>query len=69
MHKRDQFNITLIEKRQGNTLVYPIVRNIEFSVERRMQSMIVKDPEDNRVYLFSKGADEAIFPLLEETFK
>ena len=30
-----------------------------------MQTMVVKDPANGRLYVFTKGADEVIFPLLQ----
>ena len=66
LSKRDQYSITLIDKRTMAMIVFPIIRNVSFTVERKKQSMVVKDPRDGRFYVFAKGADEAIFPLLEQ---
>jgi len=31
-----------------------------------MQSMVIRDPVDQKLYMFSKGADETIFELLKQ---
>ena len=63
---RDQFSISLRDKRNNgdSNLVYKIIRNIPFTVERKKQTMVVKSPIDSKLYIFTKGADEAIYPLL-----
>lgn len=63
---RDQFSISLRDKRNNgdSNLVYKIIRNIPFTVERKKQTMIVQSPIDSKLYIFTKGADEAIYPLL-----
>ena len=43
------------------------MRNISFTVERKKQSIVVRNPLDgNRIYVFTKGADEAIFGLIKK---
>ena len=63
---RDQFSLTLRDKRNsgGCNLVFKIIRNIPFTVERKKQTMVVKSPIDSKIYIFTKGAEEAIYPLL-----
>ena len=65
LRKRDQHTITLLDKRKNQLIAYQIVRNIAFTVERKMQTMVVKDPGNGNLYVFTKGADEVIFPLLQ----
>ena len=40
-----------------------MIKIIEFSSEKKMMSVIVKD-RNGHSYLFSKGADESIIPKL-----
>lgn len=64
--KRDQFSITLLQKASGQELVFKIVRVIAFSTDRKMMSVVVRNPLDNdRLYVFTKGADEVIFKALD----
>lgn len=66
--KRDQFKITLLDKSTGQSAIFPIVRVIAFTVERKKMSIVVKNPFDgNRLYVYSKGADEAIFKVLRKS--
>jgi len=37
---------------------------LDFTVERKKHTVVVRNPEDYRLYAFMKGADEAVFPLL-----
>ena len=46
--------------------MFPIIRIIAFTSERKMMTIVVKNPLDaNKLYVFTKGADEAIFQLLD----
>ncbi|KAJ0988935.1 hypothetical protein J5N97_007291 [Dioscorea zingiberensis] len=57
--------------RNGNTLdikfntsiiQYEILDILEFTFDRKRMSVVVKDCQNDKILLFSKGADEAIFP-------
>ena len=72
-----QSQIRTLEDRSKNTISvrngttnaikeYRILRNIRFDSVRRMMSMVVEDPETKDVYVFSKGADSAILPLIRD---
>jgi len=57
--------MSLRDKREhGTNLVFKIIRKIPFTVERKKQTMVVKNPIDGNLYIFTKGADEVIYPLL-----
>jgi len=58
--------MTLLDKKSGKTLRFEIVRSLDFSVERKRQSLVVKNPNDGRLYVFMKGADEVIYRLLSD---
>ncbi|KAH7683027.1 P-type ATPase subfamily IV protein [Dioscorea alata] len=58
--------------RNGNTLdikfntsiiQYEILDILEFTSDRKRMSVVVKDCQNEKILLLSKGADEAIFPL------
>ena len=56
--------MTLMDKASKQELRFQVVRVIAFTVERKKHTVIVKNPQDGKLYLFMKGADEAIYPLL-----
>ncbi|KAG6502715.1 hypothetical protein ZIOFF_035001 [Zingiber officinale] len=47
----------------GKLIHYEILDTLEFTSERKRMSVVVKDSEDGKILLLSKGADEAILPL------
>lgn len=49
---------------QGNQEEYQIVRNIEFTSDRKMMSVVVKRLADGKYINFVKGADMAIVPRI-----
>ena len=66
--KRDQFQITLLDKSSGQNVIFPIVKIIAFTTERKKMTIVVKNPLDNnRLYAFTKGADEAIFKITKDS--
>lgn len=56
--------MTLMDKRQQEPLEFTIIRNISFTVERKKQSVVVRNNKTDCLYVFTKGADEEIFHLL-----
>ena len=64
MISKDSENITL--KTDNGIETYKIIKVIEFSSERKMMSVIVQDVNSGNTYLFSKGADIAIIPKLQD---
>jgi phospholipid-translocating ATPase len=50
----------------GNEQEYKILNTLEFSSARRRMSIIVKSIRDGNIIVFSKGADDAIFSILEQ---
>lgn len=47
-------------------MVYPIYRKMEFNSDRKRMSIILKDPEDGLIKMFTKGADSIIKDRLDE---
>ncbi|XP_019177695.1 PREDICTED: phospholipid-transporting ATPase 2-like isoform X3 [Ipomoea nil] len=41
---------------------YEVLDTLEFTPDRKRMSVVVKDSQSGKVFLLSKGADEAIFP-------
>jgi magnesium-transporting ATPase (P-type) len=61
---RSQTSFTIIE--ENNVKVeYKLIRLIKFTSERRMMSMVVEDSA-GKLFVFSKGADSAILPLIAD---
>ena len=50
---------------RGTELTYELLNIIEFSSNRKRMSSIVRDP-DGRIFVFCKGADQVILPLLKK---
>lgn len=48
------FNASLIR--------YEVLDILEFTSDRKRMSVVVKDCQSGKIYLLSKGADEAILP-------
>ncbi|XP_018814864.1 phospholipid-transporting ATPase 2-like isoform X2 [Juglans regia] len=46
----------------ASTIQYEVLETLEFTSDRKKMSVIVKDCQNGRIHLFSKGADEAILP-------
>jgi phospholipid-transporting ATPase len=49
---------------KGEKKTYEILNELEYSSERKRMSIICKDPETNKIILYSKGADSMIESLL-----
>lgn len=52
----------------GTKYTYKTLNILEFTSKRKRSSVIVRHP-DNRIILYTKGADNVIYPLLLESFK
>ncbi|KAH9325750.1 hypothetical protein KI387_005928, partial [Taxus chinensis] len=48
----------------GSMLQYEILDTLEFTSDRKRMSVVVRDCQDRKIMLLSKGADEAIFPCI-----
>lgn len=48
----------------GSVLQYEILDTLEFTSDRKRMSVVVKDCQNGRIMLLSKGADEAISPCI-----
>lgn len=66
MEDRSQSTITLRDHRNGSDVCYNILRNIRFDSARRMMSMVVQETNTGEIFVFSKGADSAILPLIRD---
>ncbi|ORC84901.1 phospholipid-transporting ATPase 1-like protein [Trypanosoma theileri] len=51
---------TMIVEVEGEKRTYEILATLEFTPERKMMSIIVKDRTDQRIILFTKGADSSL---------
>ncbi|WOK99539.1 phospholipid-transporting ATPase 2 [Canna indica] len=47
----------------GTLLQYEMLDILEFTSDRKRMSVVVKDHQDGKILLLSKGADEAILPI------
>ena len=45
---------------------YEILACLEFSSERKRMSIIVKEPDSNKIIMYTKGADSMIIPKLSK---
>ncbi|KAL1199602.1 Phospholipid-transporting ATPase 2 [Cardamine amara subsp. amara] len=56
-------NANLLEIRfNGLTIRYEVLEILEFTSDRKRMSVVVKDCQNGKIILLSKGADEAILP-------
>ncbi|EOA14661.1 hypothetical protein CARUB_v10027927mg [Capsella rubella] len=56
-------NANLLEIRfNGSILRYEVLEILEFTSDRKRMSVVVKDCQNGKIILLSKGADEAILP-------
>lgn len=51
----------------GKAEEYKILKVFEFTSDRKMMSVIVKRVADNKIFTFTKGADEKLVPLAAPT--
>lgn len=49
-------------KFNGSVLQYEVLDTLEFTSDRKRMSIVVRDCQNEKIVLLSKGADEAIFP-------
>ncbi len=45
---------------------YRVLKVIEFDSDRKMMTVIAKNTDNNKVYVFTKGADMAILPRIKD---
>jgi phospholipid-translocating ATPase len=64
MVSRDSENVKI--RINGKEEEYKILKVYEFSSDRKMMSVVVKRLADNKVLVFTKGADERVAPLARE---
>ncbi|KAG7983659.1 hypothetical protein I3843_04G117800 [Carya illinoinensis] len=56
-------NANIIEiKFNASTIQYEVLETLEFTSDRKRMSVVVKNCQNRRILLLSKGADEAILP-------
>jgi phospholipid-translocating ATPase len=53
----------------GNFEEYKIIKVYEFTSDRKMMSVLVKNLADNKFFLFTKGADDILVPLASNSQK
>ena len=62
---RDKFSVGLQDNQDKSIISLRIRRLIKFNSTRRMMSVVVQTTE-NRMFVFTKGADMAVLPLINE---
>ncbi|OMP09909.1 Cation-transporting P-type ATPase [Corchorus olitorius] len=56
-------NANILEIRfNGSVIHYEVLETLEFTSDRKRMSVVVKDCQNGKIILLSKGADEAILP-------
>ena len=53
----------------GNFEEYQIIKVYEYTSDRKMRSVLVKNLADNKLFLFTKGADDILVPLASNSQK
>lgn len=53
-HAEIKFNASIIQ--------YEVLDTLEFTSDRKRMSVVVKNSQTGKIFLLSKGADEAILP-------
>jgi len=61
MVSRDSENVKI--RINGKEEEYKILKVYEFTSDRKMMSVIVKRTSDNKILVFTKGADDRVSPL------
>lgn len=49
-------------KFNGSIIQYEVLDTLEFTSDRKRMSVVVKSSQTGKIFLLSKGADEAILP-------
>ena len=52
----------------GSVIQYEVLETLEFTSDRKRMSVVVKDCQNGKIILLSKGADEAILPYAGNAF-
>jgi len=60
---------TLTINLAGNELQYDMICINEFSSERKLMSVVVRDQKDGKLYVFAKGAESQIMARLSDDSK
>jgi phospholipid-translocating ATPase len=56
-------NANILEIRfNASTIQYEVLETLEFTSERKRMSVVLKDCQNGKILLLTKGADEAILP-------
>ncbi|XP_021894272.1 phospholipid-transporting ATPase 2 [Carica papaya] len=56
-------NANILEIRFNSSIIqYEVLETLEFTSDRKRMSVVVKDSQNGKIILLSKGADEAILP-------
>jgi phospholipid-transporting ATPase len=58
---------TLVLKVFGSEIVLELYDILEFSSERARQSVILRDSRDNKIKIYTKGADSKLYKLLDHS--
>lgn len=66
--RRDPSSIEMKFAIETDKETYQILRDIDFTPERKRMSVIVKSNVDDKVYIFTKGADSAVLELAKRPF-
>ena len=56
--------LTTLELRDRSKLKFDVFRKIEFTSERKRMSILVRDPTDDKIKLYIKGADNVVLSRL-----
>eukprot|EP00005_Dracoamoeba_jomungandri_P010052 CAMPEP_0174265016 /NCGR_PEP_ID=MMETSP0439-20130205/24844_1 /TAXON_ID=0 /ORGANISM="Stereomyxa ramosa, Strain Chinc5" /LENGTH=1052 /DNA_ID=CAMNT_0015351215 /DNA_START=97 /DNA_END=3252 /DNA_ORIENTATION=+ len=55
---------TITVSELGKIKEYKILAKLSFTSERKRMSVVIRDVEEDRIYLFTKGADDIMYKLL-----
>jgi len=63
--KRDEDNNMIVRLKDGEVEKYKLLNTLEFTSSRKRMSVIIKDENDGRIRVLTKGADSVILPRLD----
>jgi len=58
----EEFN----DNEAGDERTYEVLRRMDFNSDRKRMSILVRDPQDNKIKLYIKGADSIIMDRLKD---